>query len=317
MNPPDQLAAPQPMFPLRYHRSSMQTSSHSRVSTASFALSLMLLTACHRQEQPQPDHPRLTPKVIMRDVSFHSAALNRDMPYRVVLPLQVAASQKLPVVYLLHGGGGDFREWSNDSDVAQFAERGLILVMPEGNSSYYMNSAEQPQDRYEDYIVNDLIADVEGKFPAAAGRSNRAIVGVSMGGFGAVTLAIRHPGLFAFVGGLSSAIDVPRRAFTIKRLQQSRQYESIFGSSGSPTRRDRDPFVLFKRANPAAAPYFFLTCGEQEGLLPANREFAALLGQRHFRYEFHSVPGAHNWNQWNAWLPDVFRGLTEHLGTGN
>ena len=223
----------------------------------------------------------------MRDVSFHSAALNREMPYRVVLPLQVAASQKLPVVYLLHGGGGDFREWSNDSDVAQFAERRLILVMPEGNSSYYMNSAEQPQDRYEDYIVNDLIADVEGKFPVAAGRSNRAIVGVSMGGFGAVTLAIRHPGLFAFAGGLSSAIDVPRRAFTIKRLQQSRQYESIFGPSGSPTRRDRDPFVLFKRANPAAAPYFFLTCGEQEGLLPANREFAALLGQRHFRYEFH------------------------------
>jgi putative tributyrin esterase len=295
----------------------MQTSRRSRVPAASLAILLMLSTACHRQEQPRPDHPRLTSKVTMRDVTFHSAALNRDMPYRVVLPASVAANQKLPVVYLLHGAGEGFRDWSNDSDVAQFAERGLILVMPEGNSSYYMNSAEQPQDRYEDYIVSDLVTDVESKFPAAAGRSNRAIVGVSMGGFGAVMLALRHPGLFAFAGGLSSAIDVPRRAFTIKRLQQSRHYESIFGPSGSPTRRDHDPFVLLHHASPEAAPYFFLTCGEQEGLLPANREFAALLGQRHFRYEFHSVAGGHSWNQWNAWLPELFRALMEHLGHGN
>jgi putative tributyrin esterase len=294
----------------------MDTPSHQQAASACFFFVLLLSSACNRK-QPQPDHPRLTPGVTRRDVTFHSAALNRDMPYRVVLPASVAAGQKLPVVYLLHGGGGDFREWSNDSDVAQFAERGLILVMPEGNSSYYTNSVQQPQDRYEDYIVNDLVTDVEQKFPAAAGRSNRAIVGVSMGGFGAVKLAIRHPHLFVFVGGLSSAIDVPRRAFTVKRLQQSRHYESIFGPAGSQTRRDNDPFVLVNTISPEAATYFFLTCGEQEGLLPANREFAALLSQRHFRYEFHSVPGGHNWNQWNAWLPDLFRSLMEHVGPGH
>ncbi|MGA9980037.1 MAG: alpha/beta hydrolase family protein [Candidatus Sulfotelmatobacter sp.] len=318
-NPVDQPAQlnSSDLWSMGYDRSSMQTVRPSRVPAACFALLLMLSTACHKNEPPPPDRPRLTPNVTMRDVTFHSDALDRDMPYRVVLPVSIVAGQTLPVVYLLHGGGGGFREWSNDSDVAQFAERGLILVMPEGNSSYYTNSVQQPQDRYEDYIVSDLIRDVESRFPAAAGRSNRAIVGVSMGGYGAVTLAMRHPGLFAFAGGLSSAIDVPRRAFTIKRLQQSRHYESIFWASGSPARRDRDPFVLFTRANPEAAPYFFLTCGEQEGLMPANREFAALLARRHFRYEFHSVPGGHNWNQWNAWLPDLFRSLMEHLGPGN
>ena len=67
--------------------------------------------------------------------------------------------------------------------------------MPEGGSSYYTNAVDPPQDRYEDYIVKDLICDVERKFPVAAGRSNRAIVGVSMGGFGAVNLALRHPEL--------------------------------------------------------------------------------------------------------------------------
>jgi putative tributyrin esterase len=219
----------------------------------------------------------------------------------------------LAVVYLLHGGGGGFREWSNNSDVARFAESGLFLVMPEGDSSYYTNAVDPPRDRYEDYIVTDLISDVESRFSVATGRSNRAIVGISMGGFGAVKLALRHPDLFIFAGGISSAIDVPRRAFSIKRLQQSRHYKSIFGSSGSQTRRDNDPFVLVRTANPEAAPYFFLTCGEQEGLLPANREFAMLLAQRHFRDEFYTVPGTHDWNQWNAWLPSLFRSLAEHM----
>ena len=249
----------------------------------------------------------------LRDVVFHSAALNREMQYRAILPATLASGEKLQTVYLLHGGGGGFRDWSNYSDVARFAESGMILVMPEGGSSYYANAVDPPQDRYEDYIVHDLIADVESRFPAAPGRANRAIVGVSMGGFGAVNLALRHPDLFTFVGGISSAIDVPRRAFAIRRFQQSRHYEAIFGPSGSSTRRDNDPFILARTANPEQAPYFFLTCGQQEGLLPANREFAALLAQRHFRYEFHTVAGGHDWNQWNAWLPKLFQSLSEHM----
>jgi putative tributyrin esterase len=285
---------------------------HRRRGSAILAAALLLSVGCSRKEpEPPPGHPRLTPNVVLRDVTFHSAALKRDMPYRVVLPASIAPGQRLPVVYLLHGGGGDFRDWTNYSDVARFAESGRLLVMPEGESSYYTNAVDPPQDRYEDYIVDDLIADVESRFPAATGRSNRAIAGVSMGGFGAVKIALRHPELFAFVGGLSSAIDVPRRAFVFKRFHQSRHYSAIFGPSGSQTRRDNDPFVLARTTNPESAPYFFVTCGEQEGLLPSNREFATLLAQRHFRHEFHTVPGGHDWNQWNAWLPSLFRSLAE------
>jgi putative tributyrin esterase len=295
---------------------SMRPNRHRRSCSVLLAAILLVLTSCKKKEPaPQPDHPRLTPNVVLRDVTFRSVALNRDMQYRVVSPASVAVASRLPVVFLLHGGGGGFRDWTNYSDVARFAESGLIFVMPEGAASYYANAVDPPQDRYEDYIVKDLISDVESKFPVATGRSKRAIVGVSMGGFGAVNLAFRHPDLFAFAGGISSAIDVPRRAFSLKRLQQSRHYNSIFGPSGSQTRRDNDPFVLVRTANPEAAPYLFLTCGEQEGLLPANREFAKLLETRHFRSEFHTVHGGHDWNQWNAWLPALFRSLTEHIDT--
>lgn len=249
--------------------------------------------------------------MILHDVTFRSEALGRDISYRVIEP--VGASKPLPVVYLLHGGGGGYRDWSNYSDVARYAESGLILVMPEGASSYYTNAVDPPQDRYEDYIVHDLIGDVQSRFSVAGGRSNRAIVGISMGGFGAVKIALRHPELFAFAAGLSPAIDVPRRAFTIKRLSQSRHYESIFGPAGSNARKENDPFVLARSADPNEAPFFFLTCGEREGLLPANREFSALLAQRHFQFEFHTVPAGHDWNQWNAWLPVLFESLAKHI----
>jgi putative tributyrin esterase len=249
----------------------------------------------------------------MQEVVFHSTSLQRDMPYRVILPADLSPNKKLPVVYLLHGGGGGYRDWSNYSDVARFAESGLILVMPEGDSSYYMNARARPRDRYEDYITKDLISDVESRFPVASGRANRAIAGVSMGGFGAVTLALKHPDLYAFVGGISSALDVPSRPFSIKRIGQYRGHAQIFGPWGSKTRRANNPYVLAGSVDPSKTPYFYLTCGEQEGLLSANRRFADLLRKRAFKYEFHTGPGGHDWNQWNGRLPDLFSALRQHL----
>jgi S-formylglutathione hydrolase FrmB len=230
-----------------------------------------------------------------------------------VLPANIAAGQKFPVVYLLHGGGGGFHDWSNYSDIARYAEHGLILVMPEGNSSYYTNSVEHPHDRYEDYIVHDLIADVEQRFPAMAGRAHRAIVGMSMGGFGAVVLALKHPDLFVFAGGLSSALDVPSRPFSIKRVGQWRQYAAIFGAWKSQSRRESDPYVLVRSADPAKAAYLFLTCGEQEGLLAVNKRFVSMLQARHFQYEFHTAPGGHDWNEWDQRIPDLIASLQQRL----
>ncbi len=277
---------------------------------------LVLMVACY---QPGPerflDLPRLTPNVSLHDVTFHSAALDRNLHYRVITPVGIPAGSKLPVVYLLHGGNGSFRDWSNNTDVSRFAERGLILVMPDGDESWYTNSAERARDRYEDYVTQDLVTDVETRFPAASGRANRAIIGISMGGFGAVKLALRHPDLYGFAGGLSSALDAPGRPFSIARIGQYRHYRSIFGPVDSASRRENDPFVLVRSVDPAKMPYFFVTCGDKEGLLETNRSFARILEQRHFPYEFHIVAGGHDWKQWNARLDEVFSSLLDHVGT--
>ena len=162
--------------------------------------------------------------------------------------------------------------------------------------------------------MKDLIADVEAQFPVMIGRSSRAIVGVSMGGFGATNAALKHPELFGFAGALSPALDVPSRPFSIKRLGQWRHHAEIFGSWKSESRRANDPFVLVQQTNPSAVPYIFFTCGEQEGLLSPNRNFAEALRRRSFRFEFHTRPGGHDWNQWNSWLPSLLAVLLQHIG---
>jgi putative tributyrin esterase len=289
---------------------------HRAFSAAAALLIALLLSGCQRKDQRSgmPDHPHIAVGVRMVDVTFYSVALHREMPYRVFLPAQIPPGHRLPIAYLLHGGGGDFRDWSNDSDVSQYSASGLILVMPEGESSYYVNSATKPKDRYEDYIVRDLIADAEGKFPAIADRDSRAIVGVSMGGFGAIKLALSHPQLFAFVGAISSALDVPSRPFSIRRISQWERFRSIFGPIGSPTERAADPFLFYQSASPSQAPYFYLAAGEQEALLGVNRHFADDLERRGFRCEFHTAPGGHDWGQWDEQIPALFANLKNHLG---
>jgi S-formylglutathione hydrolase FrmB len=284
-----------------------------RCASVCLLLCSLLTPACKQKTELPVDHPRLNAKVTMRDVTFHSTALNRDMPYRVLFPSHISTDKTLPVLYLLHGGGGGFRDWSNYSDVAEFAALGILLIMPEGESSYYVNSAEHASDRYEDFIVHDLIADVEKRFPAAANRNNRAVAGVSMGGYGAITLALKHPDLFVFAAGISPAIDVPSRPFSWKRLSQSRRFESIFGPKGSATRRENDPFVLVRSADPARTPYLFITSGEQESFLAPTRKFAALLQQRQLAFEFHTRVGNHDWQQWNHWVPILFQSLSQHV----
>jgi len=273
----------------------------------------LLLGSCRNAEPPQPDHPQLAVGVEMRDASFASAALGREMLYRVYLPAQIPAGQRLPVVYLLHGNGESYRAWSNYSGVAQYAARGLILVMVEGNSSYYMNAVEKPRDKYEDYLIRDLIADVEARFPAKPSRASRAIVGVSMGGFAAVTLALRHSDLFTFAGAISPAIDVPERRFTWRRASQWWGFHSIFGPWRSAERAARDPFALVRLADVKAVPYFYLTAGEQEPLLEPIQRFAGRLQARGIEYEFHTKPGGHDWGEWDAQIPGCFDQLLKKI----
>lgn len=277
-------------------------------------LILLPIESCRKNPTQYPDQPYIASGVTMRDVTFHSAALNRQMPYRVFLPSHVTPGKKLPVVYLLHGGNGSFRDWSDDSQVSNYAAQGVILVMPEGAFSYYMNATGKTEDRYEDYTFTDLISDVDSRFPAANTRDKRAIIGISMGGFAALKIAFTRPDLFGFVAAFSPSIDILHRRFSPKRTGEWWRIRTIFGPSESEARTSRDPFALVKTSAPEKTPYIYLTVGENEPLLDPNQRFARQLKQSHFNYEFHTKPGGHDWKEWDSQIPGCFESLFQHLG---
>lgn len=259
------------------------------------------------------DRPRAFAGVRMQDVTFQSVALARDVTYRVYLPETVASGVRLPVVYLLHGGGGDFRDWSNRSDVGRYAAKGYVLVMPEGYLSYWVNAALSPSDRFGDYFTNDLIRDVEQRFPVSTERSGRAVAGISMGGYAAVRSALVRPELFAFAGAISPAIHVPSMPFSWRRFGQSVRLRRVFGPDGSAAREANDPFAMIKTAEPARTPYIYMTAGDRDPMLAQIKKFARQLEQSGFAYEFHTMPGGHDWNEWDAQVPGCFERLMEKV----
>ena len=102
---------------------------------------------------------------------MQSAALGRAMKYRVLLPADYATSQRrYAVLYLLHGLGGDYKDWTTRTNLAEYSRTlPLIIVMPDGENSWYTNAANAPEERFEDYILTDLQADV----PPSTARSTR------------------------------------------------------------------------------------------------------------------------------------------------
>ncbi|MFC5860801.1 alpha/beta hydrolase [Acidicapsa dinghuensis] len=231
------------------------------------------------------------------------------MSYRVFLPQSVADghnAEPLPVVYLLHGNGGGFRDWSNESDVARYAALGAILVMPEGGASYFLNAVGRPKDRYEDYLTKDLVKDVAERFPARRDRAGRAVIGVSMGGYAALKVGLSHPEEYGFVGAMSPPVDAPERGFSWRRFWQWWNFREILGPMGSEQRRERDVFALVDSVRPEATGFVYLGAGEREPLLDPVRRFAGRLRRRGFAFVFQVKPGGHDWGEWNRQIPDCF-----------
>ena len=288
---------------------SIDSGMHFSVRHVCGALLLGLLAGCGPAAKVSG---KQVPHVVLRDVHFYSVSLRRTVPYRIYLP-EAAAEHAVPSVYLLHGAGADYRDWSVSSNVQPLATAGYALIMPEGETSYFLNSASARRDQYEDFVTRDLIADVEARFPVDRRASRRAIIGVSMGGFGALTIALHHPSVFAFVGALSAPLDAARRPFAWRRFGQSMRLREVFGPYGSEQRRQRDPLVLLQSANGAALPYIFQSCGKEEPLLPANIRFARALATHGVASQFEMPEGGHSWAQWNTELPRVMQALRQHV----
>ncbi|HEX8495006.1 MAG TPA: alpha/beta hydrolase family protein [Pyrinomonadaceae bacterium] len=258
-------------------------------------------------------------KTCVQTVQFKSKLVGATLPYKVILPVgynprEAAQTARFPVIYLLHGFAGHYDNWTGLSKLAEHASAyNFIIVTPEGNNNWYTDSATVPTDKYESYILQELIPDVESRYRAIQSREGRAIAGLSMGGYGALKFGFKHPETFAFAASLSGAMDASSWVESDLRnfgAELPRSVMATFGPAGSQTRAAND-LIRIAREFPAARfhqlPYFYLDCGTEDFLIQTSRNFSALLLERKIPHEFRQLPGSHNWAYWDMQVREVMR----------
>jgi putative tributyrin esterase len=191
----------------------------------------------------------------------------------------------------------------------------FIIVTPEGNDGWYTDSATMPADKYESYILQELIADVEKRFRAGSTREDRAIAGLSMGGYGAIKFGLKHPDKFAFAASLSGAFSAA--SWTEQDLKDPgaarNSVMQTFGPSNSETRAANDVLKLAREAKPESLPFLYIDCGTEDFLFSDNRQFVTLLLEKKIHHEYRQLPGSHSWQYWDSQVQEVLRVAAKKL----
>lgn len=254
-----------------------------------------------------------TPPANVREFKLSSKLLAREMPYKLVVPEGYDAdankAKRYAVVYLLHGLGGHYDNWTTKTKLAEYALKyQYIIVTPEGNNGWYTDSASVANDKYESYIVQELIPEVDAKFRTLARRENRVIAGLSMGGYGALKFGLKYPEKFVLAGSFSGALGAA--SWTAKGFEENNirgaipdTLKAAFGADDSPARAANDIFRMIRETTPEKAkalPMFYLDCGTEDFLvIRTNRDFGNLLFDQKIPHEFRILPGKHDWNFWD------------------
>jgi enterochelin esterase-like enzyme len=235
-----------------------------------------------------------------RFATFDSPALDRQMNYWVYLPPGYAKSnQRYSVLYMLHGRDATSAQWKSfglftwaDQLIRAGTIAPLIIVAPQGDFGYWMNHVNGGP-RWGDYITQDLIGHIDATYQTIPDRAHRAIGGVSMGGHGAIQLALNHPELFAVVGGHSPVFRTQAQAL-------------LFFGTGAEYRK-RDPVSLVQARPQALSFALWLDMGASDPWIESTTAFHKLLTADKIAHSWQSGRGGHEGDYWERNVPKYLR----------
>lgn len=291
-----------------------------------------------------------------------SQALGANKSLVVYLPPSYGTdrARRYPVAYYLHGLGGDETNWTKVGHIDQVMDSlvaagtpEMIVAMPDGDDSWYttynvlldaagcrrMLAAGANAERdcvawphYDDYIAYDVVRHVDAKYRTQATAANRAIAGLSMGGYGAVTLALNNPKTFSAAAAHSGVLSplefapapVGRPPFPRSRAdsagaaqfgaRNAARFRVIFGADSSSWRA-RDPATIAARLldRGVALPALFVDCGTSDIFLAQDRAFVEALRARNVPLEYHEWPGTHDWAYWRGHVGQSLTWIAAHI----
>jgi enterochelin esterase-like enzyme len=241
------------------------------------------------------------------DERLWSPIIGDSFTYRIYLPPDYLSTtgRRYPVLYMLHGTGGNYTEWS-DSYLPEQVDRmivageiqPIIVVMPDdGESTYWANWDNGP--RWGDYVADDVVSTIDLRYRTLPAASARGIGGLSMGGLGALNLAFQHPDIFGVVGSHSPSV----------RLQPDPVLWFLTGDNFW----QHNPIWLASHAPGLDTLKIWLDAGTDDVWLPNIEATRDALVKQGLNLEYHEFPGPHEAVYWIDHVPDYLRFYSDAL----
>ena len=236
-------------------------------------------------------------------VNFHSDVLGMAASMDVIIPQQshtligmnTSGGGTCKTLYLLHGLSDDHTIWQRRTSIERYAaDKNLAVVMPAAGKSWYTDMAHG--DRWQTFITKEVPAVCRSMFRCMSDkREDNFVAGLSMGGYGAMKMALSAPDEFAGVASFSGALDltIPRRF--------GRSWDDIFGDVETIAGSDNDVYALIEKAAKSGKPLpkVYLWCGLQDGLIEDSRRAKALCEEYGYDLSYSETDGDHSWFYWD------------------
>ena len=235
-----------------------------------------------------------TQAAIVDTVQVKSKKMNRNIPCVIISP-DKQTGKTYPTLYLLHGYGGNHKTWIGiKPNLPQLVdEYGIIVVCPNGENSWYWDSPINSNSQFETFVSDELIKYIDKNYPTIPNYKGRAITGLSMGGHGAMWLAIRHQNIFGAAGSMSGGLDIrpfPDNWDMKRQIGEKDKNQQIWEEHTVINQLD-------KLKNGSLAIIF--DCGYSDFFFTVNNNFHQGLLDRKIDHDFIVRPGGHTSEYWN------------------
>ncbi|MDO9373147.1 MAG: alpha/beta hydrolase family protein [Ferruginibacter sp.] len=265
---------------------------------------------------------------VVESLELNSRVLGKTVKYSIYLPANYnAAQRRFPVLYLLHGYSDDETGWTQFGEVERITNDAvskneateMIIAMPDAGVSWYINDAAGKL-KFEDFFVSEFIPYIDSMYKTRAKKEYRSVAGLSMGGYGTLIYAMKHPELFVACAPLSAAvwsddhiIEIPAKDWT------QYKFNELYGSNQEGKARLTKHWYsnsIIKLAETIPVEKlnqvrYYIDCGDDDFLIEGNMALHAALTRKKVKHEFRVRDGVHDWTYWRTALPEVLKFITE------
>ena len=267
---------------------------------------------------------------VLEQRTVRSSILGKEVRYSIYLPPDYNSSERsYPVVYLLHGYTDDNTGWLQFGEINRLADKAIaegtippmIIVMPNGDSSFYINSYDG-KEKYEDFFVTEFMPAVEKTYRIKGEKKYRGVAGLSMGGYGTLIYTMKHPELFTAGAALSAAVFDDSAIIQMPAGFYEAAFGPLFGRGLKGGERITAAFnansplkiVAARSAEDLKKVRYWIDCGDDDGLSKGNCLLHIALADRKVPHEFRVRDGAHTWTYWRTGIIDglAFIGQSFH-----